>query len=643
MAERREWLVTNGLGGYASGTVAGLLTRRYHGLLIAATDPPVGRSLLVPKIDERASYLGAEYALATNRWADGTIDPTGHRHIETFSIEDGMPIWQFAIADALLEKRIWMPHGENATCIRFDLVRASAPLRLSLTLFIDGRDHHGTTNAGADPPAPAIERDGLCCRAWTGAPELRVTCERMDWALEGAWYYGFDLARERERGLESREDHWCVGRGTVELQPGASCSLMLRNGGPPNVADARNGEAAARAGANLAAWRRSAGRAAQSAPKWIEDLVLAADQFVVARGQGHTIVAGYPWFTDWGRDTMISLPGLALATGRNEIARSILDTFASHVDRGMIPNRFTDDGAAEYNTIDATLWFVLAIDRYLAATGDERFAKQFMPVVADIIDCHVRGTRHGIARDPTDGLLGGGEAGVQLTWMDAKVGDRVVTPRVGKPIEVNALWLNAIATAARLARNTGAGTQTYDELLAQARVGFVRFWNATAGQCYDVLDGPEGNDAACRPNQLFAVSLPESALDIAQQRAVVDTCARSFLTSYGLRSLAADDPAYVGHYTGDPAARDGAYHQGTVWAWLLGPFALAHYRAYGDARASLRYLDPLADAIDGYGVGTLGEVFDGEPPHAPRGCIAQAWSVAQVLEAWTMLTAHTRA
>jgi len=639
-AERREWIVTNGIGGYASGTIAGLLARRYHGLLVAAAHRPVGRVILIPKIDESVSYGGAEHPLGSNRWADGTIAPAGHLNIESFHLEGTSPVWRFACADAIVEKRIWMAHGANATFVRYGVERATAPLRLTFDVFVDGRDHHGSTRAGDPPVEVSIEDDGFRFAAAGGARAGVVTCDGVSWTIDPVWYYGFDLARERERGLSHVDDHLRAASGTIELAQGQSCTIELRADEPadPRV-DASCESFAAREADVIAGWRKAAGPAAGRAPAWIERLALAADQFVVDRAAGKTVIAGYPWFEDWGRDTMIALPGLALATGRPDVARSILETFAGFVDQGMIPNRFPDAGTTpEYNTVDATLWYVLALHDYWTATGDDECVRHLFPALAEIVDWHVRGTRFGIKADAADGLLAAGESGVQLTWMDAKVGDLVVTPRIGKPVEINALWLNALAAIAEMAQTAGAARAEYDRLAAHARSGMARFWNPAFGFCFDVIDGPSGYDAALRPNQLLAVSLAESALTNAQMRAVVDVCARALVTSYGLRSLAPDDPAYRGRYEGDPSSRDGAYHQGTVWAWLLGPFALAHRRAYGDPAQALAFLDPLEDALSGYGIGTLGEICDGDAPHAPRGCIAQAWSVAQALQAWTTLT-----
>lgn len=387
---------------------------------------------------------------------------------------------------------------------------------------------------------------------------------------------------------------------------------------------------------------------ASQRPFWIQQLTLAADQFIASRplssgDSGHTIIAGYHWFGDWGRDTMISLPGLTLTTKRYDIARSILSTFAQYANQGMLPNRFPDAGEEpEYNTVDATLWYVEAVRQYLEATRDRAFLKTIFPVLLDMLSWYRKGTRFGIGMDTSDHLLHAGEPGYQLTWMDAKVGDWVVTPRMGKPIEINALWYQAWLTVGALAKSLKIPHQEFLNLANSIKTSFQRFWHESLNRCYDVLDGPHGHDPAPRPNQLFAVSLPHSPLTNRQQQAVVDYCAQHLYTSFGLRSLGPEDPQYVGHYGGDIRQRDGAYHQGTVWGWLLGPFVLAHYRVHGSAHTALSYLDPVAHHLNDYGVGTLGEIFDGQPPFVPRGCIAQAWTVAEVLRAWHLVQAPAK-
>jgi predicted glycogen debranching enzyme len=355
---------------------------------------------------------------------------------------------------------------------------------------------------------------------------------------------------------------------------------------------------------------------------------------------GRSIIAGYHWFGDWGRDTMIALPGLTLVTGRADVARKIILAFAQYVDAGMLPNNFPDAGGKpEYNTVDAALWYLEAVRQYFSASNDLGLVKKLFPVLAGIVDAHVKGTRYNIRVDPADGLLFAGAAGVQLTWMDAKVGDWVVTPRTGKPVEINALWINALRTVAEFARLLGKPVAGYEKLALKGVKNFQKFWNAERGCCYDVIEAPgSGNDAALRPNQIFAVSLLESALSKQQQKAVVDVCMTRLLTSHGLRSLAPGEPGYLGQYAGGPRERDAAYHQGTVWGWLLGPFALAHARVHGDRAAARALLEPMRHHLDDYGVGSIAEIFDGEAPFVPRGCPAQAWSVAETLRAWHALS-----
>ncbi|MBZ5513579.1 MAG: amylo-alpha-1,6-glucosidase [Acidobacteriia bacterium] len=649
-AEQREWLITNGIGGYASGTVAGLLTRRYHGLLIAALKPPLGRTLLVAKLEETAEYDGRSYSLSTNRWASGAVDPQGFRYIERFRLEGTTPVWTYACADALVEKRIWMRQGANTTCIRYSLARGSLPLRLTLKALVNYRDHHLTT-VGADwrMEITPVGR-GLRVLPFSGATPFYLLSAKAGASPEHTWYRDFELAAERARGLEDKEDHLHAGTFRATLGPGESVTIVLSTDSASKLDGERAWEERAAYDRELvAAWVDANPAIAEDAPAWIPQLVLAADQFIVDRKSpnhpnGKTVIAGYHWFEDWGRDTMIALGGLTLATGRPKIARNILRTFARFVDRGMLPNRFQEKGdAPEYNTVDATLWFFEAIRRYLGATRDLDFLREVYPALVDIVDGHERGTRYNIHVDQADGLLCAGEPGVQLTWMDAKVGDWVVTPRIGKPIEVNALWLNALATMRDFSRVLRRPSAKFESLAAKAQVGFRRFWNPDLGYCYDVLDGPEGNDATLRPNQIFAVALPASALSPEQQKAVVDTCSRVLLTSHGLRSLSPADPHYQGHYGGPPRARDAAYHQGTVWGWLLGPFVRAHLRVYKDAASALSFLAPMEHHLKLHGLGTAAEIFDGDAPFAPRGCIAQAWTVAEVLSAWQEVAAWAKA
>ncbi len=644
-AERREWLCTNGIGGFASGTVAGLLRRRYHGLLVAALAPPLGRTVLVAKIDEVVDYAGAQVALGTNRWADGAVQPEGYRHIERFRLEGTAPVWTYAIGDALLEKRVWMEQGANTTHVGYRLVRATEPMRLDGRVLVNYRDYHAETRAGDWRMAVDAIPGGLAITAFDGAHPVYALAPSAEWSASHDWWLGFDLACERERGLGALDDNLAAGRFRIALPPGGEVTITLSAEPRPGLVGQEGAWARRRShdAGLLDTWRRARPEAA-GAPPWIDRLVLAADQFVVARPLpdhpgGTSIIAGYPWFGDWGRDTMIALPGLLLATGRHEAAGRILRTFARFVDHGMLPNRFPDAGEApEYNTADATLWYFEAVRAYVEASDDGTTLAALFPVLADVVGWHRRGTRYGIGVDPADGLLRAGEPGVQLTWMDAKVGDWVVTPRIGKPVEINALWYNALCAMAGFARRLGKAPDEWEELAGRAAAGFERFWSEAAGYCRDVVDGPDGaDDDSLRPNQILAVSLAHTPLSPERQRGVVDACARHLLTSFGLRSLAPGQRAYQGRYGGGSPERDGAYHQGAVWAWLLGPFALAHYRVHGDREAALGFLAPIAHHLDDHGLGSVAEIFDGDPPFSPNGCPAQAWSVAEVLRAWTAI------
>ncbi len=639
-AERREWLCTNGIGGFASGTVAGTLTRRYHGLLVAALEPPLGRTLLGTKLDETVEYEGLTLPLFANRWTGNTIDPHGYRTIERFTLDGTTPVWLHAVADALIEKRVWMEQGANTTYVRYRVPRARGRLALTVKLLVNYRDYHGATRAGDWRMDIAPIEHGLRVSAFDGASPLVVLADGAEARVAHTWYRGFDLSGERERGLDATEDHLHAGTFSLALAAGEALTLVLSTESSPALDGEQAWKRRAQHEARLvSAWSRVQ-PAARQAPDWIEHLVLAGDQFIARRPvpddtDGMTVIAGYHWFGDWGRDTMIALPGLTLATGRPEIARRILRTFARFVDRGMRPNRFPDAGEApEYNTVDATLWYFEAVRAYHAATADDGLLKQLFPVLEEIVRWHREGTRYAIKEDPADGLLRSGEPGVQLTWMDARVGDWVVTPRTGKAVEINALWYNALCAMAAFAKRLGMPSRRWDEHAEHVRAGFGRFWNERLGCCYDVIDSPDGDDDALRPNQIFAVSLRQSPLSAERQRRVVDACARQLLTSYGLRSLAPDDPRYQAHYGGDQKQRDGAYHQGIVWAFLLGPFALAHFRAYGDAETARAFLSPLAHHLGDYGLGSIAEIFDGDAPFTPRGCIAQAWSVAETLRAW---------
>ena len=650
-AETREWLVTNGIGGFASGTVSGEMTRRYHGLLVAALQPPLGRTQLVAALDETVRYAGATHPLATHRWASGVVDPQGFSYLESFRLEGTIPVWTYAFADALLEKRVWMAQGENTTFIQYSLLRAGNPLELGLKALVNYRDFHSLTHAVDWQMKITPVEHGVMVLPFDTATPFYLKSTQASCEPQHEWYRDCLLRRETERGLDDREDRLFAALFRAMLDPGETLAIVVTTEAVTSLDGAAS--LAQRVGHEetlLKSWRALNEESAANAPAWFRQLVLAAGQFIVRRslpGQpdGRSIIAGYHWFGDWGRDTMIALPGLALVTGRFDIARQILFAFARYADGGMLPNDFPDAGGKpEYNTVDAALWYFQAVRQYFAVTQDSATLQKLYPILAGMIEAHIAGTRYNIHVDSTDGLLYAGGPGIQLTWMDAKIGDWVVTPRTGKPVEINALWINALETMAQFARLQNKPAVSYERTSAQAKNSFQKLWNAERNCCFDVIDVPGagigggksiGKDAALRPNQILAVSLPVSPLSKDQQKSVVDLCAQRLLTCYGLRSLAPGEPNYQGHYGGDQRSRDAAYHQGTVWGWLLGPFALAHFRVYGDRAAALRYLEPLGSNIRAYGLGTLAEVFDGEPPHTPRGCIAQAWTVGEILRAWS--------
>lgn len=629
-----EWLVTNGLGGFACGTVSGACTRRYHGVLVASLQPPVARMVLLAKCELVVTYRGVRYELGANEYADGTQHPQGFRHLLGFRIVDGIPEWTWSVSDLTLRQRIWMVHGENASCVALDVLEAAAPVAVELHPLCALRDYHSHTHAGASPEVTP-SADGCRVRIGSDLPELELAMPGGRFESAPDWHYAILHRIERERGLDDREDLFRPGVFHARPAVGERAVLCASVGAGTVPHEER-----------CASARYAAVQAAVPgpAPDWIRTLVVAADQFIVRRGDGGaSIIAGYPWFTDWGRDTMIALPGLTLACGRSDLARNILLTYADHLCDGLLPNRFPDAGEApEYNTVDATLWYVHALGVYFESTADTTTLRHLYPVMLGILAKHVEGTRYGIGVDARDGLLAAGVDGVQLTWMDARVGARVITPRQGKPVEINALWSRALELVASFARHLGdkpTARRLGDEAARHAEAFRQRFWHAQGGHLHDVIDTPDGgDDSSLRPNQIFAVSLSSKLLTPDMQRAVVDTCRRELWTPHGLRSLAPLHPDYQGSYTGGPEQRDAVYHQGTVWAWLLGPLARAHYQVYRNPAAALALLEGLAGHLRHAALGTLGEIFDGDAPNHARGCFAQAWSVGEVLAAWMNIT-----
>jgi predicted glycogen debranching enzyme len=649
-ALRREWLVTNGLGGYASSTVVGANTRGYHGLLVAALQPPVARTVVVGGLVAWAVVRGVRFPLTTHEYQGGAIEPAGYKHLQSFHLEGQLPVWRYALGDALLESRLWMAHGANTTYITYRVVQASSAVTLEINPLITYRDFHNpSAGQGLKPTTETIDH-GVRARFGENTTPLLMLLPGAEYQPSGDWYWNFRLREETARGLGDQADLFVPGCFHISLDPGTECVLVLstEETAELDAAQSRAGEEERQ----RTLWRRAG---AEHGSSFVRQLILAADQFLVARQSvpgedqavsGGTILAGYHWFNDWGRDTMICLPGLALATGRADEAARILRTFARYVQDGLLPNNFPDHSGQVpgYNTVDATLWFVLAIDAYFKASGDRALVDDLLPVLRRIVKAHEEGTRYQIGVDRQDGLLHAGEPGVQLTWMDAKVGDWVVTPRIGKPVEINALWYNALCCmAAFLHERSDPEAAHIEESAQRARAGFrSRFLQPDRQGLADVLDGPNGDDWAIRPNQIFAVSLPHRILEPTEEAIVLRVVGEHLLTSYGLRSLSPGDLSYKGVYGGDVTTRDGAYHQGSVWAWLLGPYAEAHFKVHGDAAAALAWLAPLQDHLADAGLGSLSEIFDGDAPHAPRGCIAQAWSVAETLRVWRALEGQTR-
>jgi predicted glycogen debranching enzyme len=626
-SSRLEWLETNGLGGFAMGTVSGAPTRRYHGLLVAALRPPVERHVLLAGLHEAIVAGGAEHPLFVTQYP-GTLHPQGWRSILEFRL-DPFPTWTFEAGGVRLEKRLFLVQGEDTAVVRY---RASGACRLRIGVFVAFRDYHALThrNPGLDG---ALREDGnsVLLRPYASLPELRVHHGGARVERGGDWYVDVEYQRELERGLDFREDLWRACTLEIDLPAGGETFLAATLG--DRRIDGREAEALERA-------ERDRRRTPYADPLRAR-LSAAADQFLVRRADGlPTIVAGYPWFTDWGRDTMISVPGLLVARGRLDEARDVLRGFLAHLDQGLVPNRFPDGGERpEYNTVDGTLWLFQAVHALDRAGADSGFLAEIYPAVREILSWHERGTHHGIRVDPEDGLLVAGEAGTQLTWMDARVGDRVVTPRHGKPVEVNALWYNALRLAERWAASLGRREEAAAHAARADRVAAsfdAAFWDAERGHLADVLR-PEGLDRRLRPNQLLAASLPFPLLDPARRRAVVSAVERALGTPYGPRTLAPGEPEYQPRYRGGPAERDGAYHQGVVWPWLVGPFVRARLAAFGRTRENLErcraVVSSFAAHLEDACLGQVSEILEAEPPHLPAGAPAQAWSVAALLEA----------
>ena len=630
-----EWLATNGSGAFASGSVAGAVTRRYHAFLCAAIGGPQDRRVLVTKIEETVRHNGKATDLSANFWPH-EISPRGDQFLGNFTL-DPLPRWTYGVptdgGEIVIEKTVWMVPDRNITVARYELKSGSA-CELQVRAFVAPRSYHGQQHANADFNRHLdIQDAAVAMRPCQAQPPIHLSSSGRFCADEN-WYYNFQWPIEKERGLDSSEDAFCPGYFCLALEVGAP-QFFVASTGEIDLAEA---------GSSLKTVLESkhqlidGGDVAASGAR----LKLAADQFIVKRADGlHTVLAGYPWFTDWGRDTMIALPGLCLTTKRFHIAASILRSFAGAMSQGMIPNRFPEAGETpDYNTVDGTLWFFHAVFQYGHISGDWQTVRELYPKLVESIEWHLAGTRYGIVADDDDGMLRAGDNHSQLTWMDAKIGDTAFTPRAGKPVEIQALWFNALCEMASWGRcfddHNTAGICT--EWSRKIAANFAdTFWNASENCLYDCVDGA-ARDGAIRPNQIFAVSLPHHLLGDEQEQSVVEVVQRELLTPVGLRSLSPRDSRYRPHYRGDGWSRDSAYHQGTVWGWLLGPFLEAYLHVHGQndqAESRVReWLEPMIAHLDMAGQGSISEIFDGAAPHAPRGCFAQAWSVAETLRVW---------
>ncbi len=627
----REWVVTNGIGGYAAGTLSGTNTRRYHGLLVAATEPPAGRCVRLANLIEEVVVGGESYDLSTNEFADGTLHPRGWPALTRFRLVGNRPEFRYRVGDAEIVKTIWMDHGANQTRLLYTVRDGDVELRVRP--LVTDRDFHSETRAEG-LGAFAVEREGrrIMVRR-DGEAVLRIEADRdLEFEPAGDWFWDVAHRKERARGFDFLEDLWCPGTLSIGLKEGDSFALAL---------DADEGADPDDGWTPRAYDERQEGLITGLADPVEQRLALAADQFLVAHGGRAvgTVIAGYHWFGDWGRDTMISLPGLALPTGRAAEMREILLEYSEYVDRGMIPNRFPDFGTEpSYNTVDATLWWFEAVARYLEATADYTPLDSLLMKMVSVVEEHDRGTRYGIGVDPEDGLLRAGEPGVQLTWMDAKVGDWVVTPRIGKAVEINALWYSALRSLEEWLERVGLNSRRTREKADRVAVSFrARFWDSGLGHLYDVVDGPQGDDAALRPNQLLALSLTHPLLHGEIARSIVSRVREELLTEFGLRTLSVQHPDYAARYEGGPLERDSGYHQGTVWPWPIGAYVDAHLHAFGSADGLEGVLDGLLGSLDTASLGSISEVYDGDTPHRPDGCVAQGWSVAEVLRAYVRL------
>ncbi len=631
-ATTKEWLETNGLGGWASSTICGTNTRNYHGMFVIATKPPVGRIVALSKLEETIIIDNNKYELQANQFP-GSICDSGLKYFTKFT-KGIFPAFQYNIGEVEIEKTIAAIHGKDIVVVIYEVKKAPAPFTMELKPLVAGRDYHSLSKANDSISRETVFGDNvLTLKTYKDIPPICIQVKGASFKSHPDWFLNFEYKEEQARGLSFAEDLFCHGNFIVHLKQGSKLGIIISTE-EYSQSDAFE---------LLAGEQKRRELLFEQLPlqnSFTKTLALAADQFVVKRGEDlKTIIAGYHWFSDWGRDTMIALPGICLATKKYEDAKKIIRSFSHHIHQGIIPNRFPDSGETpEYNTVDATLWYFIAIKKYLDYTGDKDFVlNEMYPHLKDIIAWHEKGTHYNIHVEP-DGLLYSGEYGVQLTWMDAKIGNWVVTPRMGKAVEINALWYNALMILSDFAGLKGidADKTEYSKKGDIVKKAFKEtFVIKDKGYLYDFVNVQERNDDI-RPNQIFALSLPYEILDKVTSMSVLKTVEEHLLTPYGLRSLSPEHYKYEGHYGGNQWSRDGAYHQGTVWSWLLGPYITAKIRLEGDFGKTVveRLLNNFQHHFSDAGIGTISEIFDGDAPYYPKGCIAQAWSVAEVLRAY---------
>ena len=635
-----EWLDTNGIGGWASSTSIGANTRRYHGLLVAASASEKGRTVLVSKLDETVVFDGQHVELGCNQFPN-SIHPSGHQYLSLFS-RDLFPVFEYQVEHIRLRKTIAAVHGEDTTLVIYDILEAPRAFTLLLRPFIAARNFHSLSQKNEALNPDAQWKNGILkIQPYEDIAPCWIVVPEAAFEVVPDWFFDFEYPCEGECGLDFHEDLFTYGAFSRTVSEGDRIGIIISTRHPEGreVFGLLKREEQRRSSLVT--------HIPRTQPE-LRTLTLAADQFIVQRGTDRkTIIAGYHWFNAWGRDAMIALPGLCLVTGRYDDARQILTAFAEQVDQGMLPNYFPDNGEPPvYKTVDGALWIFIAAYHYLKYTEDKEFIHDTLfPVLKDIIAWYEIGTRYGIRIDQ-DGLLNAGEPGVQLTWMDARIDDhQLVTPRHGKAVEVNALWYNALVITAEMAEHFGDtfDARKYTRQAHQVKAAFRRlFWNADKGCLFDVVHDGHG-DASIRPNQIFAISLPIPLLKISQAEQVLDVVETHLYTPVGLRSLSPEDAAYYPQYKGSPQARDSAYHQGTVWSWLLGPYinALIRVRRKTGLDQAARVLERVWPHLDEEGLGTVSEIFDGDPPHTPRGCITQAWSVAEILRSGIEIQTRT--